>query len=293
MKCIVSIALLMFLFGPLAGQDLVRDSLKAQKAEKQAAISALQSEINAIDTRLNAYTGWKTGVFGTIGYNLSSFSNWRKGANPNSISSTILGSANAFANLKEEKYFWRNSGGLNLGWQKLDTDNEDELDAEFEKIADVFKLTSLFGYNISDKLALSTLGEYNSALLSDFNNPGILDLGVGFTWLPLENMVVVVHPVNYHWVFGDDPDFDQSLGAKLVVDYTRDLVSGLTWKSNLTGFLSYKETDPGLSEYTWTNTFAFQVFKSIGVGIEFAIRNAPVEYEGTQNYWVFGLSYAF
>ena len=269
------------------------DSLKALKAEKEAAVKALQGEISGIKGQIDALPGWDVGTFGTLGFNLSNFNNWQKGANPNAVSSAIRASVNAFANYDEPKLFWRNSGGINLGWLKLDTDVDEGEDAEFEQVADVLKLTSLFGYKITEKIAVSSLAEYNTSILSNFNNPGILDFGLGFTWTPIQNMVVVVHPINYHWVFGDNPDFDSGLGTKIVADYTRELVPGLTWKTNLTTFLAYKSTDPSLSEWTWTNSFGFNVWKGIGVGLEFGLRNAEVESPDGQSYWVLGISYGF
>ena len=269
------------------------DSLKSLKAEKEAAVKELQGEISSIKGQIDALPGWEVGSFGTLGFNLSNFNNWQKGANPNAVSSAIRASVNAYANYDEPKLFWRNSGGINLGWLKLDTDVDDNEDADFEQVADVLKLTSLFGYKLTDKLAMSSLAEYNTSILSNFNDPGILDFGLGFTWTPVQSMVVVVHPVNYHWVFGDNPEFDNGLGAKIVADYTRELVPGLTWKTNLTTFLAYKSTDPSLSEWTWTNSFGFNVWKGIGVGLEFGLRNAEVESPEGQSYWVLGISYGF
>ena len=291
MKCqsLLLICLLLFAYD---GYGQTAEELKAMKAEKEGALSALQGEINALNAQIDALPGWDVGSFGTLGFNLSSFNNWVKGANPNAVSSSIRASLNGFANYDEPEYFWRNSGGLNLGWLKLDTDSEDATDAEFEQVADILKIQSLFGYKITPKLATSALLDYNTSILSNFNNPGILDLGVGFTWTPVTNMVVVVHPINYHIVLGDDPTFGSALGTKIVVDYTKELVPGLTWKSNLSTFLPYKSTDPSLGEWTWTNGFGFNVWKGIGVGLEFGLRNAEVESTDGQNYWVVGLSYS-
>ncbi len=269
------------------------DELRAQKAEKEAILATIQGEIADLQAQIDALPGWDVGSFGTLGFNLSRFDNWIKGANPNAVSSSIRASLNAFANYDEPKYFWRNSGGLNLGWQKLDTDVEDNVDVDFEQVADILRLTSLYGYKLSDQWALSALGDYNSSILSNFNNPGILDLGVGFTWTPLQNMVIVIHPLNYHWVFGDDPTFDSAPGAKVLADYTAEIAPGLTWKTNFSTFVPYKSTEPTLAEYTWINSFGFNLWKGIGVGLEFGLRKAEVESPDGQNYWVIGLSYAF
>ena len=288
------------------------EELQAEKKEKEAELKAIQGEIANLKAQIEAFPGWETGIFGTLGYNLSSFNNWQKGANPNAVSSSIRATANAFANYDQDRLFWRNSLGLNLGWQKLDTDADDAEDAEFEQVADVLRLQSLFGYTLFDHLAMSTLLDYNTSILSNFNNPGILDLGIGFTWTPLTDLVIVVHPLNQHWVFGDNPDFNDALGAKLVASYKRELVKGLNWNTNLTAFLPYSSSDPSLSEWTWINSFGFNLWKGIGVGFDFGLRsnkqealNYSINTLGNtgetfdsvdnelQSYWLFGLSYAF
>ncbi len=275
-------------------------SMKEQKAAEIAAlqasiapsVEALQAEIDGIQVKIDSFPNWQTGMFGTLGYNLSSFNNWVKGANPNALSSSIRTTFNVFANYNEPKFFWRNSGGLNLGWLKLDVDQEVGPKAKFEQVADILRLTSLFGYKLTDKIALSALADYNSSILSNFNNPGIFDLGVGATWTPIPDMVVVVHPINMHAVFGDNPNFGSGLGTKLVVDYTRKLMPGVTWKTNLGAFMAYQSTDPTLSEWTWINSIAFTAWKGIGVGFEFGLRKAEVESPQGQNFWVIGLSYS-
>ena len=273
-----------------------KEQLNGQISELQGQINPLQSRIDAINSELEILGGWKTGTFGTLGFNLSSFNSWIKGANPNSTSSTILAAFNGFANKKSKSSFWRNSANINLGWQKLDIDTNEGEDASYEKIADVLKITSLYGKNLSPKVALSGLGEYNTALLENFNNPGILDIGVGVTLLPVDNLVVVIHPANMHWVFGDAAEFDSGLGTKIMADYNKTFSNGITWRSNFTSFLAYSSKDPSLSEYTWTNGISFSAWKGIGVGIEYAIRNAPVETFGldsdNQSYFILGLSYA-
>ncbi len=288
-----SLLLLSFCSMSILAQGQTIEEYQAQKAEKEAALATLQAEIADLNAKIDAFPGWDVGSFGTLGFNLSKFNNWFKGANPNAVSSSIRASLNAFANYDDAQYFWRNSGGINVGWLRLDTDVEDGDDADFEQVADIFKISSLFGYKLSEKLALSALGDYNTSILSNFNDPGILDLGGGFTWTPVKNMVVVVHPLNYHWVFGDDPAFNNALGAKVMADYTTEITPGLTWKTNFSTFLPYESTEPTLAEYTWVNSFGFNLWKGIGVGLEFGVRKAEVESADGQSYFVMGLSYAF
>lgn len=292
MKCTLAIFLVILSFS-LSAQEPTIEEYKALKKEQEAAFKVIKDSIAVLKTKIESFPGWKFGTFGTMGFNLSSFNNWQKGANPDAVSSAIRTTVNAFANYDKQKFFWRTSGSANLGWQKLDTDRHDGETGEFEQVADVLRISSLFGYTFWDHLAMSTLLEYNTSVLSNFNNPGILDLGVGATWKPMKNLIVVMHPINYHWVFGDDPQFNDALGAKIAVDYTRKVFSGISWKTNLTTFISYKSNDPSLSEWTWANTLSFNIWKGLGVGFEFGLRKAEVEDAELQNFWVLGLSYKF
>ena len=93
-----------------------------------------------------------------------------------------------------------------------------------------------------------------------------------------------------------DFNYESSLGAKVVADYTKEIVKGVNWKSNLSAFLSYNGSD--LSNWTWVNGFGFSVWKGIGVGVEVGLRNnkqealaLAIEDNPLQTYYVIGLSY--
>ncbi|KPM31067.1 Hypothetical protein I595_3046 [Croceitalea dokdonensis DOKDO 023] len=294
---------LAFLFTAVTLTAQTEEELKATLATKKDSISAIQGRADAIQAQIDALPGWKKGAFGTIGGSLSNFNNWFAQGAPNNSSGNITITGNAFANLKREKYFWNNSLNLNLGWVKLDnkdiaTDSED-----FEALTDVFQITSLYGWRLSDKFAISALGEYRTTLLNNFNDPGYLDLGVGGTWTPIDNMVVVIHPLNYNFVFAEnDAVFASSLGAKIVADYTRQ-IGAVAFKSNLSAFMSYEGSE--LSNWTWTNNFSYTLWKGIGVGFDFGLRNSQQEaanFQGValedadnslQSFYTVGLSYNF
>ena len=279
----------------LNAQTLVE--LQAKKAELEtkaapvkAEVDAIQSEIDAVNAQIAKFPGWYTGSFGTIGFNLTGLNNWVANPNPNSRTSTILGSFNGYANKIADKYFWRNNGFLNLGWQKLDLQVPGEPDADYQPTVDVLNITSLFGYNLNPKLAASVLGEYRTSVINNFNNPGYLDLGVGFTYTPMSNLVFVIHPVNYNFIFADDDtQFTSSLGCKIVGDYNTVLTKGVKFRSNLTSFISYEGSN--LSNYTWTNGFSLDVIKGLGVGFEFALRSNKQEIDDLQSYYILGLAY--
>jgi hypothetical protein len=281
------------------------EELKAEKAEKAEQVKALQGQIDAlngeiagIDAKLLEWPRWEKGAFGVLGMDFTGFNNWLSRDQANISSSSIGVTVNAYANYLAKKSFWRNAANLNMGWIKFDDRDDPADDDSYREAADVINISSLYGYKFSEKLAVSTLGEYRSTIITNFNNPGYLDIGAGVTWTPANNLVVVVHPLNYNFVFSDDEfSYESSLGAKLVADYTKEIIKGVNWKSNLSAFLSYKGSD--LSNWTWVNGFGFSVWKGIGVGLELGLRKNQqealaqglVDENPLQTYYVIGLSY--
>lgn len=303
---VIIIALLSF--GFVNAQTL--DELKSIQQEKKDSIAAIQSRVDVLQSQIDAFPGWRIGAFGTIGGSLSQFNNWYAQGSPNNTSGNIGFTFNAYANLIEEKFFWRNALSTNLNWVKLDDkDNPNDNDS-FEPTTDVFNLSSLYGRNITKKIAASALMEYRTTIINNFNDPGYLDLGVGFTWTPIENLLVVVHPLNYNFVFSSGGDiFESSLGAKIMADYTRS-IGAVNFKSNLSMFQSYKSSN--LSNWTWTNSFSYTLWKAIGVGFDFGLRDSRQEAlnyaintlgdpnatfdnidNDIQTFWTLGLSYKF
>ncbi|WP_405574290.1 DUF3078 domain-containing protein [Winogradskyella sp. Asnod2-B02-A] len=280
-----------------------KEELQAEKAVKQAEADKFQGEANALQAKIDALPGWRKGAFGTIGGSLSNFNDWYSQAAPNNSTGNIGITFNAFANKIEDKYFWRNSLNVNLAWVKLDDKDTDADSDDFESTSDVFNISSLYGRNISKTWAISGLAEYRTTLLNDFNDPGFLDVGVGATWTPIENLIVVIHPLNYNFVFAEnDAAFESSAGAKIVADYTRQ-IGAINFKSNFSTFQSYEDSD--LSNFTWTNSFSYTLWKMIGVGFDFALRSNKQEAANAQlvplkdadnklqSYYTVGLSYKF
>ena len=306
-----SLFALVLMLGITSTYAQTEEEFKAQQAPKKDSISKLQGEVDAIQAKIDALPGWKKGAFGTIGGNLSGFNNWYSKGAANSSAGNIGFTVNAFANLLQEKFFWRNSANVNLSWVKNDN-KDDNIDSDFESATDVFSITTLYGQKLSEKWAVSTLGEYRTTIIDNFNDPGYLDLGLGMTWTPITDLVVVIHPLNYNFVFSSgETVFDSSLGAKIVADYTKQL-GAVNFKTNLSMFQSYKSSD--FSNWQWTNSFGYTLWKKIGVGFDFGLRdnkqealnyaqnNAPVPNPAEtfdtvdnklQTYWLFGLNYAF
>ncbi|WP_339711229.1 DUF3078 domain-containing protein [uncultured Kriegella sp.] len=308
-KLVLSAVAVMFAFSAIQAQTL--DELKAEKASKNDSIAAIQGRVNALQGKIDAFPGWKKGAFGTIGANISGFNNWYSQGTPNNSAGNIGVTGNVFANLNRDKFFWRNSGNINLQWVKLDDKDDPADDDSFNGTTDVFNITSLYGYKLSKKFAISALGEYRTSIINNFNDPGYLDLGLGATWTPITDMVVVIHPLNYNFVFtSEDNIYESSAGAKIVVDYTKKL-GKVNFKTNFSTFQSYKSSD--YSNWTWINSFGYTLWKGIGLGFEFGLRNnkqealdyalngpnpsAGATFDNidvkTQSYWMFGLNYAF
>ncbi|MRI00987.1 DUF3078 domain-containing protein [Kriegella sp. EG-1] len=312
MKKVVFTLVATLTFIAVSGQTL--EELKTEQAAKKDSVAAIQGRVDALQGQIDAFPGWKKGAFGTIGANLSGFSNWYSQGKPNNSSGNIGITINGFANLDRDKFFWRNSGNINLQWVKLDNKDIDTDDDGFSGTTDVFTITSLYGRKLSDKFAISGLGEYRTTILDNFNDPGYLDLGFGATWTPITDLVVVIHPLNYNFVFAkNDAVYESSLGAKIVADYTRQ-IGAVNFKTNFSTFQSYKSSD--LSNWTWINSFGYTIWNGIGLGFEFGLRNnkqealdyvinkapaAELDPSATfdsidndlQSYWLFGLNYAF
>ncbi len=300
-------------------QAQTKDELKALIAPKKDSIAAIQARADALQAQIDALPGWRKAIFGTIGGSVTEQRNAFTQSAPDNSAGNIGFTVNGYANLIQEKFFWRNSGFLNLSWTRFDDRSIDTDSENFEPTTDIFTLTSHYGRNLSKTWAVSGLAEYRTTVLNDFNDPGYLDVGVGFTWTPIPNLIVVIHPANYNFVFADgDNVFESSLGAKIVADYTRQIttfIGPINFKTNFSAFISYEDVD-NLSNWAWTNTFGYTLWKKIGVGFDFGLRSNRQEAvsfannqlaEGVtpfdidddavdnplQTFWTLGLSYAF
>ncbi len=296
---------LLLFFGVTLMSAQTKEELLTEQTTKKDSIDALQKKVDAIQSEIDDLPGWRLKAFGTIGGNISGFNNWYAKNTPNSSVGNFGININAFADLVEEKFFWKNAINVNIGWVKFDNKDDDTDSDKYEVATDVFNLSSLYGYKLSEKIALSTFGEYRSTLVENFNDPGFLDIGLGITWTPITNLVVVIHPLNYNFVFSrGDNVYNSSLGAKIVADYSKK-IGKFNIKTNLSVFQSYETSD--YSNYTWTNSFAYTIWKNFGLGFDFGLRKNKQEAlnfalktdpgatfenidNGLQSYWLFGLN---
>ncbi len=267
-KIILTLA---FVFVAGVGFSQSEEELKAQMGTKKDSIAAIKGRVEALQKQIDKLPGWRKGAFGTVGVNLSNFNNWYAQGTPNNSSGNIAFILNGYANLKQDKFFWKNSGNLNLSWVKFDDKDDPTDDDSFRQAADVFTITTLYGRKLNEKFAISALGEYRTTILDNFNDPGFLDVGIGATWTPISDLVVVVHPLNYNFVFSKgDNVYESSLGAKIVANYTKK-IGAVNFKSNLSMFQSYKSSD--FSNYTWINSFGYTLWNGVGIGLEYGLRS--------------------
>jgi hypothetical protein len=316
MKRIVLVTLLTGLFFNY-GISQTKEQIATQKEELEAVITAkkdtlsrIEGEIKDLKGQIEDLPGWQIGAFGTIGINITSFNNWYQKEIPNSNGGAIGITVNGFANYDDPKQYWRSAAAVNLGWVKFDDKDDPDDDDSYRQATDIFNVSSLYGRKLIKSIAATALMEYRSSLLNDFNDPGYLDLGVGATWDPVKGLFVVVHPLNANIIFADSESiYETTMGCKIMVDYSREFDSGIAFKSNFSSFLSYKGADR--SNWTWTNSFAYTVWKNIGVGLEAGLRSnrqEALDYEinfvdedatfdtidnDLQSYFLIGLSYKF
>jgi len=308
----------------LQAQDMTLEELKAKKAElltkqkaEQAEADAFNGELGALSKQIELLSGWQTGISGLLGLNFGSSNNWQANANRNSSSSVLNIGINGYANNIKEKTFWRNTLTSNVSWQGLDNNTKDDVDGEgflSNRNGDVLIGSSLYGLRFSPSLAATGLLDLNTSVFN-FLAPGTIDFGVGATWTPqsVPNLVVVVHPITYHFAFSafDGVDSQSALGAKVKATYSLDLPGGINWSSNLGAFVPYSSdkfpityldddgmeitSEEGLFEYTWINSFNIaDLWKGVGVGLTVGLRSANFEYPpGLQSYTAVGLTYGF
>ena len=323
MKKLFLLTLTVLTFGFASAQDMTLEEMKAQKAQlaatidaSKATIDATQAELDALQKKINMLSGWMTGLTGVVGLNFGGSNQWTANPNPTATSQALAIGVTGFANREAEKYFWNNKLIINKAWQKVEIGDADGGDLFDNGTVDLLNVSSLAGYKLTDKIAISALGELNTSL-GNFLEPGTFDIGVGVTWKPITNLVVVIHPLNYHIAWsapGSPVTSSGSIGAKIRADYQDSftfLGNKIAWSSTLTSFIPYSSDESevvnndkfgvldvdnptrmaGLFEYTWLNTFSFQVWKGVGVGFTFGLRDAEFEFEDLQTFYTLGLTY--
>ncbi len=302
-KKVLLIAFLGLIVMQFASAQTVEE-LKATRDAKKAELDAITAEVEALDKQIYEFPGWKFGGVGTVGFDLITNNNWFAIGNPNSASNGLGLGFTGYANQDQEKYFWRN--GINVNLNRTSSKEDKSIDGPGTvALSDLLDVNSLFGYKLTPKLAISAEGKWLSSLINfergetllddkysfKLNNPGQLTVSAGITWLPITDLVVMIHPLGYqkNW----PGEFISSAGAKIGATYTKEVYPGIKWNSNLSAFIPYSSgetvqhgygfADPQLTagvaysggdliNYLWTNSLSFTVWKGIGVGLTLGLR---------------------
>jgi len=313
----------------LLGQEMSQEELLTLKATKVGAVedyyaqaAALEKELEIINAKLADLAGWKKGISGTVGFDFGNSKRWISNPNPNSrFVGLNLGLA-AFLKYDEGKKFWYNNLNAQKAWNNLDFDTADGNDTGklfSNGTVDLLNLSSLAGYKITDKLAVSLLGEWYSSI-DRIDDQGVVDLGLGITWLPFSNLTVTVNPLNYHFVYTPEVfglKSSGAIGARVRADYNlkfKLLANDCTWQSSLFGFFPYSDVkndvtnDPAdservvytssLREVTWLNNLSLELWKGIGVGFGWGLRSSGfealvAEEPKLQSFFNFGLAFTY
>lgn len=300
MKRIFTLCLLVACAIGTSWAQTLDEDLKAKAAEladAQAVVDGLASQVADLEAQIEKNAGWITGYSGQLGFDLNAANNWIGNPNPDANSSGLSIALAGWANKVTENNFWRNKGILTKAWKDIDISNADITEADdglFDNsTVDILNLSSLYGQRLNDYWAVSGLAELNTSL-ENFLSPGTFDIGVGFTWTPdIDDLVVVIHPLNYHFAWpADGADFESTgaLGAKLRADYNRNF-GKVAYTSTLTSFIPYGSNEPTLFEWTWLNGVSFDIWNGVGVGFNFGLRNAEFESSDFQSFFTVGLAY--
>ena len=306
MKHLLLSILMVFTISMLSAQTV--EELKSMVSDKQANLDALQGEINALTKQIDEFPGWKVGGVGTLGFDLLANNNWYALGTPNSGNNALGVGLTGYANLDQDKYFWRNGLLVNLS---RSTTTQDRTLADgtegnvLTALTNGLDLTSLFGYKLSDKWALSAEGKWTSSLIEfvangqgvaddeynfSLNTPGVATISAGLTWTPISNLVVLFHPLGYqkNW----PGTLISSPGCKIGASYAAEIIPGVSWSSNLSAFVPYSKGDgfvdhvigDGVADFRtpyetgdlvnweWINGFSTNIWKGIGVSFNLGLK---------------------
>ena len=278
-----------------------KEALMAQKAEKAAELAKLQGELSAIEGKIASIPGWRLGGVGVVGADFNGNNNWYALTAPNSASNGLGIGFNGFANNIQPKFFWRNLLNVTIQRTATQLDRQGPSSDAVVALSEGLDLSSLYGYRINPKLAVSAEGKFTTSIVrydadaptgskfqSSFFDPAKLTVSAGLTWTPIDALVVLIHPLGYELNF-PSANFISAPGAKIGAQYAAKIWKGISWSSNLSAFVPYSGGDAtyldfnevessvnygagGLFNYTWINGFSAKILNGIGVALNVGLR---------------------
>ncbi|HEY4787872.1 MAG TPA: DUF3078 domain-containing protein [Bacteroidales bacterium] len=202
---------------------------------------------------------WKKGGFSVLTFNQVRLTNWSAGGEDALSSTAIL---NLFANFKKKDVVWDNSLDLGYGLMKSNgygvRKNEDKIE-----------FNSKFGYKAFKSVYYSVLLNYrtqfakgfnypnDSVVVSRFNAPGYLTLGIGLDFKPTDYLSVSLSPATGRLTIVADKTLSDAgaygvdkgkrvrpaFGANLNAKFQKDVVKNVNVVSKLTLFNDYTDKD--------------------------------------------------
>ena len=196
-------------------------------------------------------------------FNQASFMNWNAGGN-NNIG--VIGKVNYNLSYKKNKHFLENIFQFGFGFVSTNG-------MANKKTDDYINITSNYGYDIGKNYYLSAGIQFVSQFgpgynysatpdptfsdrISRFMAPGYLNIGMGLSYNPNENLQIIVRPINGRFTFVTDPllqkegkygllkdgqSLRSELGFRMNFIYRLDIYKGIYMDNQLNLFSNYLE----------------------------------------------------
>ncbi|MEI7734930.1 MAG: DUF3078 domain-containing protein [Ferruginibacter sp.] len=277
----MKIILLVFVFALpqcIHAQDKVIRTLQLESG-------SVTPKVPAPDTSRKA---WKRGGLYRLSLGQGSLSNWAAGGDDFSINiSTTL---NLYATYKKNKFNWDNSLDLAFGFLKTTSlgsrKNDDRID-----------MVSKQNYSVNKKMTVGTLLNFRTQFFagytfkdkskiyaSNFLSPGFVLTSFGVDYKPKKELSLFLSPLTSRWIivrndslaskaaYGVDTGANivNQLGAFATINYQKEIVKNLSYKTRLDMFSNYKKNPWNVDVYM-TNILAIRVFKMLSFNWSFDV----------------------
>ncbi len=264
------------------------ESAKVMLKNAEAAVSKLQSEVNA----LKPIVKWTNGGFQSVNFNQVSLTNWSKGGQ-NSFSVTALG--NLFANYKYNSWTWENN--LNVAYGLIRNAGED-----FRKNEDKIDFTTRIGRKATNHLSWAAgirfesqfapgfddqAPDTNRPRISEFLAPAYVKASIGMDYKPTDKLTVFLSPAAGKFTIVMDQDiaerniyipesaadnkFRSEFGALFTVTYQdKEIFKNIGLRTYLELFNNYSDpNEPNRKniDVDWQTSIDFKIGKYIGANL--------------------------
>ncbi len=227
----------------------------------------------------------------TLVFNQASFANWNSGGNDNI---GVMGKINYNLSYRNRKHYLENI--LQSGYGFMSTKGQSQ-----RKTEDFINLMSNYGYDLGRNYYLSTgfqfLSQYTAGYnysatpdpeyedrISRFMAPGYLNVGLGVSYNPNENLQIIFRPANGKFTFVKDPLLQKAgryglerdgqsvrteLGALLNIIYRLKIYKDINLDNQLNFFSNYVHHSERVDiAYTGTLNIRFNKFISTVVTLD-------------------------